>query len=77
MKNLTTFLLGGLVFISFAAATTNIMTVRPATPKATIVVSGWSTPELNINMKPYIRQGYTVKNLAAGDGCRIVVMEKY
>jgi len=53
------------------------MTVKPAIPKATIVVSGWATSELNNNMKPYLKAGYIVKNLSAGDGARVVVMEKY
>ena len=78
MKNqLASFILGGFVFISFAATTTSIMSVKPVTPKAAIIVSGWSTSELNTNIKPYLKWGYIVKNVSAGDGARVVVMEKY
>lgn len=78
MKNtILSFLLGIFVAISFAATTTNLLTVKPAQPKATVVVSGWATSELNANMKPYIQKGYIVKNMSAGDGARCVVLEKY
>jgi hypothetical protein len=53
------------------------MTIKPATPKITVAVSGWGTSELNSNMKPYLQRGFIVKNIAAGDGGRIVIMEKY
>jgi hypothetical protein len=78
-NNILTFLLGIFVTISIATTVPNtgLFTVKPATPKATIVVSGWGTPELNNNIKPYLKAGYVVKNLSAGDGARIVVMEKY
>jgi len=78
MKNsILIFLLGVFVTISIAATSTSLMTVKPAVPKATIAISGWSTSELNTNIKPYLKVGYIVKNISAGDGARIVIMEKY
>jgi len=77
MKNLFYFIAGVLFITLISATTVSIMTVKPAIPKATIVVSGWATSELNNNMKPYLKAGYIVKNLSAGDGARVVVMEKY
>lgn len=70
--------MAGILLVMLTSATTiSVMTVKPATPKATIVVSGWSTLELNQNIKPFLKNGYVVKNISAGDGTRIVVMEKY
>ena len=77
MKNLFYFIAGVLFITLISATTVSIMTVKPAIPKATIVVSGWNASELNNNMKPYLKAGYIVKNLSAGDGARVVVMEKY
>ena len=86
MKNLTTFLLGGLVFISFAAATTNIMTVKPATPKQTIVKPFWGYYGIQEDMQKYmtdqIKKGFIVKAVTLdseekGYQRGIVVMEKY
>ena len=77
MKNLFYFIAGVLFITLISATTVSIMTVKPAIPKATIVVGGWATSELNNNMKPYLKAGYIVKNLSAGDGARVVVMEKY
>jgi hypothetical protein len=78
-NNILLFLLGIFVTISIAATVPNtgLLTVKPAIPKATIVVSGWATSELNNNIKPYLKAGYIVKNVAAGDGARVVVLEKY
>ncbi|HSE99755.1 MAG TPA: hypothetical protein VLA48_02575 [Nitrososphaeraceae archaeon] len=79
MKQITTFLLGGLVFISFAAATTNIMTVKPATPKSTVSFWGYRGDPSPITAKinKYSSQGYIVKGMVGSDWTYIVVMEKY
>jgi hypothetical protein len=77
MKNTIYFIAGILFTALISAGTISVMTVKPATPRHTIVVSGWTTYEINYNMKPYIQKGYVVKNLAVGDGFRVVVMEKY
>ena len=78
-NNILIFLLGIFVTISIAATVPNteLLTIKPAIPKATIVVSGWATSELNNNMKPYLKAGYVVKNLSAGDGARVIIKEKY
>ena len=78
-NNILTFLLGIFVTISIATTVPNtgLFIVKPATPKATIIVDGWNTEKLNNNMKPYLKAGYIVKNVSAGDGTRVVVMEKY
>ena len=60
-----------------SATTVSIMTIKPAIPRYTVVVSGWNTDELNNEIKPYLKQGYIVKNLSVGDNCRAVIMEKY
>jgi len=86
MKNITTFLLGGLVFISFAAATTNIMTVKPATPKQTLVKDFWGAYGIEKEMQKYITlqvkggfivKGFTLDSEENGYQRGLVVMEKY
>lgn len=72
MKNqLVSFLLGGLVFISFAASTTNIMTVKPAIPKSVVIVDSFD------NARPYIRNGYIIKTSLGGDYHSRLILEKY
>lgn len=77
MKHILYLILEMLMVFLMSATTVSIMTVKPAIPKATIVVSGWTTDALNNEMKPYLKQGYVVKNLSVGYGCRAVIMEKY
>jgi len=77
MKNLFYFI-AGVFFVTLISATTfSIMTVKPATPKATVIVGGWTTSELNENIKPWIKKGYVAKDLTAGDGGRFLILEKY
>lgn len=78
MKQTLLGFMAAILLIALTAATTvSVMTVKPAQPKHTVIVSGWSTRELNNNMSSYLKAGYIVKNMAAGDGARVVVMEKY
>lgn len=77
MKNTIYFIAGILFTALISAGTISVMTVKPATPRKTIVVGGYDTSSLNENIKPYIQKGFIVKNISAGDGVRIVVMEKY
>ncbi len=77
MKNAFYFIAGVLFITLISATTVSIMTVKPAIPIKTVAVSGWNTTELNENMKPYLKAGYIVKNVSAGDSARIVIMEKY
>jgi hypothetical protein len=76
MKNtILPFLLGIFITISFAATTTNLLTVKPATPKSTVFIRARNVDEV----KPYLRQGYIIKIVAKGDeweSCH-VVLEKY
>ena len=77
MKN-TIYFIAGILFTALISTTTiSVMTIKPATPQSTIVISGWTTTELNENIKPYIKKGFIIKNLAVGDGARAVVLEKY
>lgn len=77
MKHLFYLVLGVFIVILTSATTISVMTVKPATPKATIIVGGWTTSELNENIKPWIKKGYVAKDLTAGDGGRFVILEKY
>jgi hypothetical protein len=77
MKNIFYIILGICLMVLTSATTLSVMTIKPAQPKATIVVSGWSSSELNTDMKPYLKAGYIAKNISAGDGARLVLMEKY
>lgn len=77
MKNAFYFISGVLFVTLISSTTVSIMTIKPAVPINTIIISGWSTSELNTQIKPYLKSGYIVKNLSAGDGCRIVTLEKY
>lgn len=77
MKNTFYFILGICLVILTSATTVTVMTIKPATPKITVAVSGWSTSELNSEMRPYLQRGFIVKNVTAGDGARVVIMEKY
>lgn len=60
-----------------SATTVSAMTFKPSTPKYTIVVSSWDTDGLNHKIKPYIKNGYIVKTISAGDNARVALLEKY
>jgi hypothetical protein len=86
MKNqIIPFLLGGLIFISIAASTSNFMVVQPAKPTVTVVQSFRTIYGLEKDIKNYIdamvKQGYIVKEVVMMDdesmSKGIVVMEKY
>jgi len=86
MKNqIIPFLLGGLIFISIAASTSNFMVVQPAKPTVTVVQSFRTIYGLEKDIKNYIdamvKQGYIVKEVVMMDDENwskgIVVMEKY
>jgi len=79
MKNLIYFIAGVLFITLISATTVSIMTVKPQTPKSTLVfmVNSHKAPEL---IKGYIKQGYIVKALSISDYAdfqALVVMEKY
>lgn len=78
-NNLLTFLLGGFVFVSLAASTTNLITIKPAMPKSVISVECRSESAVNIISK-YTAKGYVFKSFTAGayyDYDGLLVMEKY
>lgn len=85
MKNkILTFLLGGLVFISLAASTTNFMTVKPAKPVS--VLTYWGTvSDCQRKIIEYSNKGYVFKHSSQSQGAAngqswttcLIVMEKY
>lgn len=85
MKQVFYFMLGVSMIALTSAATVNIMTVKPATPKATIVKSFRTMYGLEQEMEDFtrekVKQGYIVKSVAMMDdesmSKGIVVLEKY
>lgn len=89
-KQILTFLLGGLTFLCVgagAATSTEILTVKPATPKTVIVKSFRSSSDLVERLQESFildnyKKGYILKqqSITFIDGCctvGLVVMEKY
>lgn len=80
MKNTIYFTLGVILIITTSAAinnTSSVIVVKPKLPRNTIIVSAFSTPELNEKIRPYLNRGFIVKNLSVGDGGRSVILEQY
>lgn len=85
MKNTFYIILGIALVILTSATTASIMTVKPATPKSTIVKSFRSMYGLEKDIEEFtkekIKQGYIVKSVALMDDDSmskgIVVLEKY
>ncbi len=83
MKNqILIFLLGVFVTISLAFTTnvSDILTVRPALPKQTMVIDYNSKSECVDGIKYYISKGFIVKSVGGTSqygGEWILVMEKY
>jgi len=84
-KQLLSFLLGGFVFVCVAAGTTDIMTVKPATPKQTVVKEFRAMFGLENDVAKYVKEkvkeGYIVKSVMIWDdetwSKGVIVMEKY
>lgn len=76
MKNTFYFILGICLIVLTSATTVSVMTVKPATPKQTIVFYEYSTQDIPKRTYPYLRKGYVLKAIY-GDRYQIVVMEKY
>lgn len=75
MKN---FILGCL-FVLLASATsvkTDLITIKPQTPKSTVVFSGYYV-DINLKIREYIKQGYIVKEMVGTHSGITIVMEKY
>jgi hypothetical protein len=86
MKNtLLGLLLGMFLILGTAASTVSIMTVKPQTPKSTIVKSFRSYYGLEQDIEKYVKQmvgeGYIVKSIAMSEDKYVsrgaVVLEKY
>lgn len=85
MKQVFYFMLGVSMVVLTSAATVNIMTVKPSTPKTTIVKSFRTMYGLEQEMEEFtrekVKQGYIVKSVAMMDdesmSKGIVVLEKY
>lgn len=75
------FILGCCFILLTAAGTASIMTVKPAKPTSTVVLTTLFGPtNIKGDMYKYIRSGYIVKSVAGTNnsaGSWIVVMEKY
>ncbi len=80
MKNILYFLLGIFLVVltsaSTAVVTANVMTIKPATPKATIIFYEYNPNLVPGRARPYLKQGYVLKSVY-GDRFKIVVLEKY
>lgn len=76
MKNTFYFILGICLIVLTSVTTVSVMTVKPATPKQTIVFYEYSPQEIPKRAYPYLRKGYVLKAVY-GDRFQIVVMEKY
>lgn len=82
MKNsILGFILGVFAVISIAAGTssTELLTVKPAKPKLTIVeeFNRCDGTEMKQFIKIYSKQGYISKIISGSDCATIIIMEKY
>lgn len=77
---LTSFILGGLTFLSIGAGvatSTDVLTVKPAVPK-TVMTTKVHHTGFDALVAKYHKQGYLFKTMATLDDYTvIVVMEKY
>ena len=80
-KNIFIFLLGILVSICIGAGISNseLLTVKPATPKSVIVLqSEWDTMDnTQKRILNYTKQGYIVSSTVGIDTRAFIIMEKY
>lgn len=76
MKQVFYFILGVCLVVLTSATTVSVMTIKPATPKQTIVFYEYYPQNIPKITYPYLRKGYVLKAIY-GDTFQIVVMEKY
>lgn len=80
-QTIATFLLGVFVTISIAATSikSDLLTIKPATPKSTICFynSRCAGDEISAKVLNYSKQGYIVQNMVGGDCHIIITMIKY
>lgn len=81
MKNkITMFLLGGLTFLTIGAGvatSTDVLTVKPSTPKSIIHQSFRNYGELSEIISEKSKEGYIVKQYTVVKDSGYIVMEKY
>lgn len=81
MKNILSFLLGValLVLLSATIQTSNLLTVKPATPKSSVCFTYYGNKEGKDLILKYNKLGYITKLVTERDGFgySLVVMEKY
>lgn len=83
-KQILLFLIGGLTFLSIGAGlatSADIITIKPTTPKNTVVKYGEAS-NVAITIETYAEKGYVVKQLSlsiANNGTykAFAIMEKY
>ena len=78
MKNLFYFVLGLCLIILTSATTVSVMTIKPETPKSTVVEITRYKEDTKKFTSLYIKKGYVIKS-ANGDGSGnwLIIMEKY
>jgi hypothetical protein len=64
------------LFLSFTAVKTDLITIKPATPKFTVCFWDLNDNEAKEKLLDYATKGYIVKSVS-GDRYRFIVMEKY
>lgn len=74
--NIFSFILGGICFVlmSATAIKTELLTVKPASPKSYVVYDGEDPAPF---IRKWAKQGYITKCMAGAYGNTTVVMEKY
>jgi hypothetical protein len=79
MKNLIYFIAGVLFITLISATTVSVMTIKPATPKSTIVFyKNWGDEQETITkIQQYTKAGYVYKGSIETDTRAIIIMEKY
>ena len=80
-NNILIFLLGIFVTISIAATVPNtgLLTIKPAIPKATIVLIDNNDIKIKNNINYYLKQGYIVSKLGTLPNYSqvVIILEKY
>jgi len=69
----------GCLFVLLTSATlskTDLLTIKPATPISTVVVSDYYA-DINPQILKRIKQGYIVKSMVSTNSTITAIMEKY
>ena len=76
MKNLFYFILGISLITLISATTVSVMTIKPETPKSTVVFYEHNYKNIPKRVDPYLKKGYIIKAIYV-ERYQIVVLEKY